>query len=128
VDREIGEQILTFVPELVRSARADRRFLARAVGFLAAGPGVRQFLDIGSGLPTVDNTHQVAQRAAPQSRVVYVDNDPLVFAHAQALLTSTPQGACDYIQADARDPGTILRSAARTLDMTQPVAIMMLES
>jgi O-methyltransferase involved in polyketide biosynthesis len=126
VDREVGEQILAFVPELVRSARADRQFLARAVRYLAGEERIRQFLDIGTGLPTVDNTHEVAQRVAPDSRIVYVDNDPLVLVHARALLTSTPEGACDYIEADVRDPGTIVRSAARTLSLAEPVAIMML--
>jgi O-methyltransferase involved in polyketide biosynthesis len=125
VDQEVGDQILAFVPELVRSARADRYFLARAVRYLA-GEGIRQFLDIGTGLPTVDNTHEVAQRAAPESRIVYVDNDPLVLVHARALLTSTPEGACDYIDADVHDPGSILRQAARTLDLRRPIAIMML--
>jgi O-methyltransferase involved in polyketide biosynthesis len=125
VDKEVGDQILGFVPELVRSARADRYFLARAVRYLAA-QGIRQFLDIGTGLPTVDNTHEVAQRAAPESKIVYVDNDPLVLVHARVLLTSTPEGACDYIDADAHDPESILRQAARTLDFGQPVAIMML--
>ncbi len=124
VDRQVGDRILAFVPELVRSARADRRFLARAVRFLAA-QGIRQFLDIGTGLPTVDNTHEVAQRLAPESRIVYVDNDPLVLVHARALLTSTPEGACDYIDADVHDPEAILRQAARTLDFSQPVAILM---
>jgi O-methyltransferase involved in polyketide biosynthesis len=125
VDATVGDQILAFVPELVRSARADRYFLARAVRYLT-GQGIRQFLDIGTGLPTVDNTHEVAQRAAPESRVVYVDNDPLVLVHARALLTSTPEGACDYIDADVRDPDSIVRQAARTLDFGQPTAIMML--
>jgi O-methyltransferase involved in polyketide biosynthesis len=125
VDKEVGDQILGFVPELVRSARADRYFLARAVHYLCE-QGIRQFLDIGTGLPTVDNTHEVAQRQAPESRIVYVDNDPLVLAHARALLTSTPEGACDYIDADVHDPESILRQAARTLDFGQPVAIMML--
>jgi O-methyltransferase involved in polyketide biosynthesis len=125
VDKEVGDQVLGFVPELVRSARADRYFLARAVRYLAA-QGIRQFLDIGTGLPTVDNTHEVAQRAVPESKIVYVDNDPLVLVHARALLTSTPEGACDYIDADVHDPESILRQAARTLDFGQPVAIMML--
>jgi hypothetical protein len=125
VDQQVGERILVFVPELVRSARADRQFLARAVRFLAA-QGIRQFLDIGTGLPTVDNTHEVAQRLVPESRIVYVDNDPLVLVHARALLTSTPEGACDYIDADVHDPETIVRRAARTLDFGQPIAIMML--
>jgi O-methyltransferase involved in polyketide biosynthesis len=125
VDQQVGDQMLALVPELVRSARADRSFLARAVRYLTAD-GIRQFLDIGTGLPSHDNTHQVAQRAVPQARIVYVDNDPLVLAHARALLTSTPEGACDYIDADVHDPGTILQQAARTLDFGQPVAIMML--
>jgi O-methyltransferase involved in polyketide biosynthesis len=125
VDKEVGDQILAFVPELVRSARADRYFLARAVRYLT-GQGIRQFLDIGTGLPTVDNTHEVAQREAPESRIVYVDNDPLVLAHARALLIGTADGACDYIDADVHDPESILRQAARTLDFGQPVAIVML--
>jgi S-adenosyl methyltransferase len=126
VDRKVGEQILAFVPELVRSARADRQFLARAVRYLVREEGIRQFLDIGTGLPTVDNTHEVAQGEAPESRIVYVDNDPLVLAHARALLTSTQEGACDYIDADVHDPATILDGATRTLDFGRPVAIMML--
>jgi hypothetical protein len=125
VDKQVGDQILAFVPELVRSARADRHFLARAVRYLT-GQGIRQFLDIGTGLPTVDNTHEVAQRAAPESRIVYADNDPLVLAHARALLTSTAEGACDYIDADVHDPESILRQAERTLDFGQPVAVVML--
>jgi O-methyltransferase involved in polyketide biosynthesis len=125
VDKQVGDQILAFVPELVRSARADRYFLARAVRFLAA-QGIRQFLDVGTGLPTVDNTHEVAQRAAPESKIVYVDNDPLVLVHARALLTSTSEGRCDYIDADVLDPRSILAQAATTLDFSQPVAIIML--
>jgi O-methyltransferase involved in polyketide biosynthesis len=126
VDEEVGDQILGLVPELVRSARADRYFLARAISFLAGEQGIRQFLDIGAGLPTADNTHEVAQRIAPESRIVYVDNDPMVFVYARALLTSTPEGACDYVDADVADPDRIVREAARTLDFTRPVAIMML--
>jgi S-adenosyl methyltransferase len=126
VDREMGDRILAYVPELVRSARADRHFLSRAVQFLAREQGIRQFLDIGAGLPTVDNTHEVAQRVAPESRIVYVDNDPLVLAHARALLTSTPEGKCDYIDSDLREPGKILAQAAETLDFSRPIAIMML--
>jgi hypothetical protein len=126
VDQQVGEEILAFVPELVRSARADRYFLARAVRYLSGQESVRQFLDIGTGLPTVDNTHDVAQRMAPESRIVYVDNDPLVLVHARALLTSTPEGATNYIDADVHDPETILREASRTLDFSQPIAIMML--
>ncbi|MFW6692748.1 SAM-dependent methyltransferase [Streptomyces sp. MAR4 CNX-425] len=126
VDRRVGDEILGFVPELVRSARADRQFLTRAVRYLAGEAGIRQFLDVGTGLPTVDNTHEVAQRVAPESRIVYVDNDPLVLAHAHALLTSSDAGATAYIDADVRDPDTILREAARTLDFDRPVAITML--
>ncbi|MFG1605118.1 SAM-dependent methyltransferase [Actinoplanes sp. NPDC049265] len=125
-DRAAGEQILALVPDLVTSARADREFLARAVEFLAGEAGIRQFLDIGTGLPTANNTHEVAQNVAPDTRVVYVDNDPLVLAHARALLTSTDEGASDYIDADLRDPRTILDAAAGTLDFTRPVAVMLL--
>lgn len=125
-DREAAEQVLAFLPELVQSARFNREFLGRAVRHLAGEAGVRQFLDIGTGLPTANNTHQVAQAVAPASRVVYVDNDPMVLVHARALLTSSPEGATDYIEADLRDPETILEQARRTLDFTQPVAIMLL--
>ncbi|MGP4022077.1 SAM-dependent methyltransferase [Actinomadura sp. 3N407] len=125
-DREVGTQVLEFLPNMVETARADRAYLGRAVRFLAAEAGMRQFLDIGTGLPTADNTHQVAQAVAPESRIVYVDNDPLVLVHARALLTSTPEGATAYIEADLRDPGPILKSAARTLDFSQPIAVMLL--
>ena len=125
-DREAAELVISAYPTILASVRAQRDFLGRSVEYLVAQAGVRQFLDIGTGLPTVDNTHQVAQRIAPESRIVYVDNDPLVLAHAHALLTSTPEGACDYIEADLRDPDSILRQAAKTLDFSQPVAIMML--
>ncbi len=126
VDREVGDQILAILPEVATLARTSRAFLARAVRYLAGEAGIRQFLDIGTGLPTVDNTHEIAQRVAPDSRVVYVDNDPLVLAHARALLTSTPQGVTAYIDADLRDPAAILRRAARTLDLDQPVALMLM--
>ena len=126
VDRQVGDQIRQLHPGIGDYARADRVFLGRAVQHLACEAGIRQFLDIGTGLPTADNTHQVAQAIAPDSRIVYVDNDPLVLVHARALLTSTPEGACDYIDADMRDPGRILAEAARTLDFTQPVAVTML--
>ena len=126
VDREVGEQILSFVPEVVQSARADRSFLARAVRYLVAEEGVRQFLDIGTGLPTADNTHEIAQRVAPDSRIVYVDNDPIVLVHARALLASAPEGATAYIDADVHEPEKIIQGAAGTLDFGQPVAIMML--
>jgi O-methyltransferase involved in polyketide biosynthesis len=126
VDRQVGDRIAEMLPEIIRHARANRMFLGRAVRFLAGDAGIRQFLDIGAGLPTVDNTHEVAQRVAPQCRVVYVDNDPLVLVHAEALLTSAPEGATDYLHADLRDPGDVLAGAARTLDLTEPVAIMIL--
>ena len=126
VDREVGEKFLEVYPGIVDVARGVRYFLARAVRYLAGDVGVRQFLDIGTGLPTVDNTHEVAQRVAPACRIVYVDNDPLVLTHARALLTSTPEGACDYIDADVREPGPILAAAAETLDFSQPVALMLL--
>ena len=126
VDRQVGDQIRQLHPGIGDYARADRVFLGRAVQYLAREAGIRQFLDIGTGLPTADNTHQVAQAIAPDSRIVYVDNDPLVLVHARALLTSTPEGACDYIDADMRDPGKILAEAERTLDFAQPVAVTML--
>jgi O-methyltransferase involved in polyketide biosynthesis len=126
VDREVADQILAMVPEMVTSARADREFLGRVVRQLAGVEGIRQFLDIGTGIPTANNTHEVAQRVAPQCRIAYIDNDPLVLAHARALLTSHPQGATDYVDADLRDPDKILDAAARTLDFGRPIAVMML--
>src|SRR5438876_8267911 len=126
VDRAAGDAYVEVFPGIVDVARAGRAFLARAVRYLALEAGIRQFLDVGTGLPTADNTHQIAQRAAPESRIVYVDNDPLILAHARALLTSTPEGATDYIDADLHDPETILREAARTLDFTKPVALMLM--
>ena len=125
-DREAGEQALKAYPQLAEAVRSNRAFLARAVGFLTGPAGVRQFLDIGTGIPSADNTHEVAQREAPDSRIVYVDNDPIVLLHAQTLLRSTAAGACDYIQADLRDPARILSEAGRTLDFGQPVALMLL--
>ncbi|WP_248958248.1 SAM-dependent methyltransferase [Sphaerisporangium perillae] len=126
VDRQAGDKVREVFPGMVDMTRHSRYMLARTVRFLAGEAGVRQFLDIGTGLPTVDNTHEVAQRVAPESRIVYVDNDPLVLVHAQALLTSTPEGATDYIEADVRDPGLILRAAAKTLDLTRPTALMLM--
>jgi hypothetical protein len=126
VDREVGDRVREIFPVVIELARADRLFLGRAVRFLAGDAGIRQFLDIGTGLPTVDNTHEVAQQVAPEARIVYVDNDPLVLIHARALLTSSAAGATDYIDADLHEPETILREAARTLDFSQPVAIMLL--
>ena len=125
-DREAAEAAESLLPSMPRIARADRAFLGNAVRFLAGEAGIRQFLDIGSGLPTVDNTHEVAQRVTPQSRIVYVDNDPIVLAHARSLLASTPEGKCDYIDADVRDVGKILDCAATTLDFAKPVALLLL--
>ncbi|MGK5534165.1 SAM-dependent methyltransferase [Streptomyces sp. URMC 129] len=126
VDRAAGDEYRKVFPGIVDLARAQRYFLARAVRFLAGEAGIRQFLDVGTGLPTVDNTHEVAQRVAPEARVVYVDNDPLVLAHAHALLTSSPEGATSYVHADLREPDTILQEAARTLDFGRPVALTLM--
>ncbi|MGW1162084.1 SAM-dependent methyltransferase [Streptomyces sp. NPDC002519] len=126
VDRAAGDQIRQLHPDIGEYARADRLFLGRAVRHLVADRGIRQFLDIGTGLPTADNTHEVAQRIAPESRIVYVDNDPLVLTHARALLTSTPEGHTDYLDEDLRNMDAILEHAAKTLDFTQPVALMLL--
>ena len=125
-DRELGEQTRLAYPNIVDSVRANRAFLARSVRFLTTEAGVRQFLDIGAGLPTADNIHEVAQREVPDSRVVYVDNDPVVLTHARALLRGTPQGGLAYLDADVRFPDLILAEAAKTLDFGQPVAIMLL--
>jgi hypothetical protein len=125
-DRAAAEQAMAAFPDIVYSARANRAFLRRAVTFLAGPAGIRQFLDIGTGIPSANNTHEVAQSVAPDSRIVYVDNDPVVLAHARALLTSAPEGATDYIDADLRDAGQILAKAAETLDFSQPVAIMLM--
>jgi hypothetical protein len=126
VDRAAGDAYIKAFPGIVEVARAGRAFIARAVRYLALEEGIRQFLDVGTGLPTVDNTHEIAQRAAPESRIVYVDNDPLVLAHARALLTSTPEGATDYIDADMREPEATLARAAATLDFDKPVALMLI--
>ncbi|MFC0531817.1 SAM-dependent methyltransferase [Phytohabitans kaempferiae] len=125
-DREAGDQIRLVLSDVVEAARVDRAFLIRAVRYLVAEAGIRQFLDIGTGLPTANNTHEVAQSVAPDCRIVYVDNDPIVLAHARALLVGSTLGATDYIDADVHDPDAILRAAARTLDFSQPIAIMML--
>jgi hypothetical protein len=125
-DREAGERVLSAMPNMESVARAGRTFLAAAVHYLAAGMGIRQFLDIGTGLPTADNTHEVAQRVGPESRIVYVDNDPIVLTHARALLTSTAQGETAYVDADLRDTGKILAEARNVLDFRQPVAVMLL--
>jgi hypothetical protein len=126
VDREIGDKVLQVHPETVLSVQANRKFLARSVRHLAATEGVGQFLDVGTGLPSGNNTHEVAQAVRPEARVVYVDNDPIVLAHARALLTSSPEGATAYLDADIRDTGDILAGAARLLDFSQPVAIMLI--
>jgi hypothetical protein len=125
-DREAAEQAIAANPGIVTDVRANRAFLARAVGFLSADCGVRQFLDIGTGLPTASNTHEVAQATTPDARIVYVDNDPIVLAHARALLTSTPQGATAYLDADLREAPAILNAAAQTLDFGRPIALMLL--
>ncbi|MFD0852745.1 SAM-dependent methyltransferase, partial [Actinomadura adrarensis] len=102
IDRVVGEQVIEAEPDMVAIMRANRAFLGRAVTYLTRDVGIRQFLDVGTGLPSADNTHEVAQRIAPESRIVYVDNDPIVLAHARALLTSSPEGATDYLDADIR--------------------------
>ncbi len=125
VDRIAGDQFRQAFPAIAENARAFRGFLRRGIRYLTAEAGMRQFLDVGTGLPTASNTHEVAQELAPEARVVYVDNDPLVLAHARALLTSTPQGATDYLHADLQDIDTILAAAARTLDFDRPVAVIL---
>jgi hypothetical protein len=125
-DRRVAEEVLRVMPVMAQTARSCRVFLAAVVHHLAADLGIRQFLDIGTGLPTADNTHEVAQRAAPEARVVYVDNDPIVLAHSRALLRAGRRGRCAYIDADARDVGRVLAGAADTLDFSQPVAVIML--
>jgi S-adenosyl methyltransferase len=125
-DRAAVDAVLKVAPELGFTARANRAFLGRVVRYLTAEAGIRQFLDIGTGIPTAGNTHQVAQAVAPESRVVYVDYDPIVLAHARALLTSHEAGATEYIDADLRDTGTILDQGARLLDFTKPVAVTLL--
>ncbi|MFD5701825.1 SAM-dependent methyltransferase [Streptomyces lasiicapitis] len=127
-DRELGDQIKEIFPGLVDVARTSRHFLGRAVRHLAGEEGIRQFLDVGTGLPTADNTHEVAQRVAPDARIVYVDNDPLVLAHARALLTSTPEGVTSYIDANMYEPEAILAKAGETLDLSRPVALMILNT
>jgi len=125
-DRTAGEQAIKAFPGIPLSARSNRAFLARTVRFLASEAGTRQFLDVGTGIPSANNTHEVAQSVAPASRVVYVDNDPIVLTHARALLASDPAGATDYIDADMRDPQQILAQAGRLLDFSRPVALMLM--
>ena len=126
IDRQVGDQIAEANPAILDITRAQRAFLVRAVEYLVTEAGIRQFLDVGTGLPTANNTHEVAQRLAPETRIVYVDHDPVVLAHAEALLTSTPEGATAYIDADLRNPDAILGQAAKTLDLAQPVALILL--
>jgi len=125
-DRIAGQETIAAYPAIRSSARANRAFLARAVSYLAGRASVRQFLDIGAGLPAAPNTHEVAQSIAPQSRVIYVDNDPMVLSHGRALAVGSPPGVTAYVDADLRDPGAILTQAAPILDFTQPVAILLL--
>jgi hypothetical protein len=124
-DRAAGDQVLAAYPDIVTVIRANRAFLGRAVRYLAAEAGIRQFLDIGVGMPAANNTHEVAQSVAPQSRIVYVDNNPVVLAHARALLVSDPAGVVAYVDADVRDTGQVVAGAARTLDFSQPVAVVL---
>jgi S-adenosyl methyltransferase len=125
-DREFAEAMLKIWPEMAITARANRAFLGRAIRYLTAEAGIRQFLDIGTGIPTAENTHQVAQAVAPESRVVYVDYDPIVLSHARALLVSNVAGATDYIDSDLRDTGTILAGARQLLDFSKPVAVTLI--
>jgi hypothetical protein len=125
VDRMAGDEVLERIPDIAKGARAERAFLTRVVRFLV-GAGTRQFLDVGTGLPTEDNTHQVAQSLDPTSRIVYVDNDPLVMTHARALLSGDPRGVTDYVEADLREPESVLAAARRTLDFDAPIGLMLL--
>jgi O-methyltransferase involved in polyketide biosynthesis len=125
-DRHAGDEIARRLPSIIALAREDRAFLRRMVRHLVAERGIRQILDIGSGLPTADNSHEVAQRTAPDTRIVYVDNDPLVLVHARQLLAGSAEGRIDYVEADLHAPATILRRAAGTLDLDRPVAVTLL--
>jgi hypothetical protein len=125
-DREAAEKVLQALPEVRLAAQANRGFIHRATQYLAGEAGVRQFLDIGTGIPTEPNLHQIAQEAAPDARVVYVDNDPIVLAHARALMVGTPEGRTDYIQADATRPDEILEAARETLDFSRPVGLSLI--
>jgi len=126
VDRIAGDEAIAVLPDMVASVRNTRAFLGRTVRFLAEEAGIRQFLDIGTGIPTAANTHEVAQAVAPESRIVYVDNDPMVLAHARALLTSDPRGECAYVDADIQDTGHILDVAAKVLDFSKPVGVVLM--
>jgi len=125
-DRKAAEEVIAVRPSILYDIRANRAFLGRAVRWLAAEAGIRQFLDIGTGIPAAGNTHQVAQEVAPDARIVYVDNDPIVLVHARALLTGTDAGATAYIDGDLRDPAPILATAAETLDFGKPVAVLLI--
>ena len=126
-DREAARQLIDAAPVISVAAPASRAFLARVVRYLVGPAGITQFLDVGTGLPTAGNTHEVAQSVEPRCRVVYVDNDPVVLVHARALLMSTPEGVTSYIDADAREPEAIIAQARQTLDFTAPVAVMMVD-
>jgi hypothetical protein len=126
VDRAVGDRVIGAVPSVATVARLNRAFLAKAVRFLVSDCGIRQFLDIGPGIPAAGNTHEVVQAIAPEARVMYVDNDPMVMAHARARLTGTTEGAVAYLDADLLDPDRILRAAAQALDFRQPVALLLL--
>jgi len=125
-DRAVAERVITMYPGVRAGVRAQRAFLGRVVRYLATEAGIRQFLDIGTGLPSADNTHEVAQRVAPESRIVYVDNDPIVLTHARSLLKSSPEGATAFIDADVRNTAAIVAEAAETLDFSQPIAVLLL--
>ncbi len=126
VDRETGDAVIAVYPQIRVNARESRKYLGRVVTFLTAEAGIRQFLDIGTGLPTAGNTHEVAQAIAPDAKVVYADNDPLVLAHARALLTGAPDGTTTYLHSDIRDVDGLMAHAAEILDFTQPIAVLML--
>jgi hypothetical protein len=123
-DKKAAEAVIAVRPSIIRDIRANREFLGRAVRYLATEVGIRQFLDVGTGIPAANNTHEVAQSVARDAKIVYVDNDPIVLAHARALLASTPQGECAYLDADLRDPDKVLEMAAGTLDFDEPVAVL----
>jgi S-adenosyl methyltransferase len=125
-DRELGDRMAQLLPSLPGAARANRAFMLRSSRYVARERGIRQYLDLGTGLPVTPNLHEVVQQIAPQSRVVYVDNDPIVLVHARALLTSDPRGATAYLDADIREPGRILEAAKATLDFSEPVAVSLI--
>jgi S-adenosyl methyltransferase len=125
-DRVAGDEAVAQLPDMVASVRNTRAFLGRTIRYLAEQTGIRQFLDIGTGMPTASNTHEVAQLIAPESRIAYVDNDPMVLAHARALLTSSPSGRCAYVDADIRHPEKILKATAEVLDFSEPVAVVLM--